>query len=127
MDPNPIPAGGAAELVIEVTEEASEEMTNVPESDLVTGAGARLQCWNGSGWIDTHQLLKDGFGPDSQPAAIPLGPDVTIPAVGLMLYDQPYTVVMPEMPPGVYRIQDSVVVGSSENHVYGLIEIEEAN
>jgi uncharacterized lipoprotein YbaY len=126
--PNPIPAGAEADLFIEVAEDAPEHLIDAPEGEVITGAGARLRCWDGSAWVDTHQLLKNGFGPDNQPAAIALGPDVTvtIPTVGLSLHDQPYTIVIPDIPPGVYRIEDSVIVGSSERPTYSLIELRGA-
>lgn len=80
-----------ADLVIELAEDAPDDLRDAPEGDIVTGAGALFQCWDGSAWANTHQLLKDGNGPDNSPAAIGIGPDVTvtIPAVGLLIEDQP--------------------------------------
>ena len=49
---------------------------------------------------------------------------VTIPAVGLLLEDQPYIIVTPDLPPGIYRVEDSVFVGSSGRSVFSLIEIQ---
>lgn len=126
ITPTPVTAGSEVDLVIELAKDAPENLTTAPEGEIITGAGAQFQCWDGSMWLDTHQLLKNGFGPDNQPAAIDLGPDVTvtIPSVGLVIEDQPYTIVIPDMPPGIYRIEDTVIVGSSGRSVYGLIEIE---
>jgi hypothetical protein len=114
-----------AGLVIELAEDAPQELIHAPEGDIVTGADALLQCWNGSRWVDTHQLLKYPFGPDGSPAAIALGPDVTVttPAVGLIIQEQPFTIVMPDVPNGTYRIKDSVVVGSSQRSIFTLVEI----
>ena len=125
ITPNPVAPGVEADVVIELAENAPEDLTNAPEGEIITGAGARLQCWNGSAWVDTHQLLKDGFGPDNAPAAIGIGPDVTvtIPAVGLVIEDQPYTIVVPDVPSGIYRIEDTVIVASSGRSAYSLIEI----
>lgn len=126
ITPNPVAPGAEADLVIEFAEDAPEELINTPEGEIITGAGARLQCWDGSTWVDTHQLLKDGFGPDNAPAAIGIGPDVTvtIPAVGLVIEDQPYTIVTPDLPSGIYRVEDTVIVGSSGRSVFSLIEVE---
>lgn len=124
--PNPVAPGMEADMVIELAEDAPDDLRDAPEGDIITGAGALLQCWDGSSWVETHQLLKDGFGPDNSPAAIGIGPDVTvtIPAVGLVIADQPYTIVTPDLPPGIYRVEDTVIVGSSGRSVYGLIEIQ---
>jgi hypothetical protein len=43
--------------------------------------------------------------------------------VGLLLFEQPNNIVVPDSPPGIYRIQDTVVVGSTEFHVYSLVEL----
>ena len=124
--PNSVAPGMEADLVIEIAEDAPDDLRDAPEGEIVTGAGALLQCWDGSAWVETHQLLKDGFGPDNSPAAIGIGPDVTvtIPAVGLLLEDQPYIIVTPDLPPGIYRVEDSVFVGSSGRSVFSLIEIQ---
>ena len=71
-------------------------------------------------------MVKAPFGPGGGPTAIAIGPDVTvtIPAVGLILEEQPYTTVMPDVSPGIYRVQDTVWVGSSEDQVFSLVQIE---
>lgn len=126
ITPDPVAPGVEADLVIEFAEGAPDDLINAPEGEIITGAGALLQCWDGSTWVDTHQLLKDGFGPDNAPAAIGIGPDVTvtIPAVGLVIEDQPYTIVTPDLPSGIYRVKDTVIVGSSGRSVFSLLEVE---
>lgn len=116
------PTPATAETEIDLTIEA----VDASDDDVATGAGALFQCWDGSNWIDIAQLLKDGFGPNNEPAAINLAPGVTvtIPAVGLLITDQPFTVLVPDVPAGVYRIEDSAIVGSAQLPIYGLIEVE---
>ncbi|MFZ0013581.1 MAG: hypothetical protein WAL25_05635 [Acidimicrobiia bacterium] len=120
ISPNPVTPGIEVDLTIEAID--------APDDELATGAGALFQCWDGSNWIDIAQLLKDGFGPNNEPAAIDLAPDVTvtIPAVGLLIADQPFAVLIPDVAPGIYRIEDSVIVGSAQQPIYALIEVENA-
>lgn len=125
--PKPVASGMEVDLVIKLAEDAPDDLRDAHEEEIITGAGALLQCWDGSAWVDTHRLLKDGFGPDTAPAAIGIGSGVTvtIPDVGLSIGDQPYTIVAPDLPSGIYRVEDTVIVGSSGRSVFSLLEIQD--
>ena len=109
-------AGSQAELSI--------EFSGLPPDDAMTGAGAAWQCWDGVAWIDTHQLVKDDFGPNHQPAALEVEPGATttIPAVGLPVAGS-HTVVIPDVAPGIYRIRDDVLSGSVLQQGYVIVEV----
>ena len=114
--PKAVEAGSQAEL--------SMNSPRFPSDDAITGAGAAWQCWAGVAWIDTHQLVKDRFGPNHQPAALEVEPGVTttIPAVGLLVADR-HSIAIPDVAPGIYRVRDEVWFGSEPQHVYVFVEV----
>lgn len=114
VTPNPVSPGGQVELTI--------SSARAPSGDAITGAVAELQCWDGTSWVDTHWLFKDGFG--SGPVAVEPDVTITFPAVGLLI-DEPHTIVMPDLTPGLYRVEDQVLVGSVNRPVYALVEVAE--
>jgi len=99
VEPNPVAAGSEAMLSIAAD--------GLPD-DALAGAAALWQCWNGSEWIDTHQI---GRGWDGAPWTQELTTDETfaVPAIGLQIPNS-YPILIPEVKPGLYRIED--VAGS---------------
>lgn len=93
LSPNPITAGAHAALSVSFT----------GDGDPLDGAGALWQCWTGSEWESTYQLLKDWTGDGPHTQYIEPGTEVTVPAIGLPVPDS-YTVLIPDIPPGTYRI-----------------------
>lgn len=114
VDPNPVPAGSPATL--------SMEQGSLPSGSSV-GAGAVWQCWDGSSWVDTHQIVK-GFddGQDAQAIAVRPGATTTIPAIDLPIPSS-YPIVIPEIEPGTYRITDEVLTGG-EGSITGFVIVE---
>lgn len=114
VDPNPVPAGTLATLSI--------EQGSLP-SGSSAGAGAVWQCWDGSSWVDTHQIVK-GFddGQDAQAIAVEPGATTTIPAIDLPIPSS-YPIVIPEVEPGTYRIADEVFTGG-EGSITGFVIVE---
>lgn len=100
----------------------SMDFEEAPPGDAVTGAGAAWQCWNGSEWVDTHQLVKDEFGPGGRPVAIVVEPGATttIPSVGLSVA-QPHRIVIPGVEPGIYRIRDEAFYGGESYDGYVMV------
>ncbi|MGH8945921.1 MAG: hypothetical protein ACRDVL_07220 [Acidimicrobiia bacterium] len=114
VDPNPVAAGSPATLSI-------EQGALPPDSSV--GAGAVWQCWDGSGWVDTHQIVKAfNDGQDAQAIAVKPGATTTIPAIALPIPSS-YPIVIPEVEPGTYRIVDEVFAGG-EGAIRGFVLVE---
>lgn len=96
--PNPIPPGGEATL---------EVGFDVAGADAVGGAGALWQCWTGTEWESTHQILRPFASGDAEARYIEPETDPTIPAIGLGVPNT-YEVVVPDVPAGAYRIVDEI-------------------
>ena len=98
LDPNPIKAGAEADLTV-----SGEDLP----SDTSGGAGALWQCWTGTQWESTHQILRPFASQTGEARYIEPGTVATIPAVGLPIPNS-YRVLVPDVPPGTYRIIDEV-------------------
>ena len=96
--PNPVIAGSQAILSV-----APAGLSD----DGMVGAGARWQCWSGTEWVDTYQIVR-GFG-GYRAVTLPVRPGVTttIPAIGLPIPNS-YPIIIPDVEPGMYRILDMV-------------------
>jgi hypothetical protein len=116
LSPNPVESGSEATL--------SLDRVGLGDS-AITGAGAAWECWDGDGWVDTHQVVK-GFG-GSGPRTIEVEPGVTttIPAVGLPIPSR-HSVLVPEVPAGMYRIADSAIDGGSVIKGFVIVEVLDA-
>lgn len=117
VEPNPIEAGSVAMLSI--------ERDGLAE-DSVTGAGAAWKCWDGSTWVDTHQIVKGFDGRSGETIELGPGMTTTIPAVGLSIPSS-YPIVIPDVPPGTYRIVDEVFEGGARITGFVLVEVLEAD
>ena len=113
LDPNPAQPRETVSLTI-----SSE---GLPE-DALGGVDARWQCWDGSDWAVTHAVYR-GFG-DNPGQTIPLNEEfqIRVPSIGLDL-DQAYPIVIPQVEPGVYRIQDEVIVGEQTFPGFVIVEV----
>ena len=101
LDPNPVEADAVATLSVS---------TDEPPYVYTDGAGATWQCWDGTAWVATHQILRDGYGGGGdRPVTLELTPGATttIPAIGLNVPNS-YPILIPMVPPGTYRIIDQV-------------------
>lgn len=99
VEPNPVEAGSIANLSV---------LTDEPPYVYMVGAGAAWQCWNGTAWVDTYQILRDGYGSgEADPVAFEVipGATTTIPAIGLNVPNS-YPIRIPAVPSGTYRIID---------------------
>ena len=105
LEPNPIGAGAEADLVI--------SGDGLPD-DSVGAAGALWQCWTGTQWESTHQILRNFASQAGEARYIEPGTVVTIPAVGLPIPNS-YQVRVPDAPPGTYRIVDEAQGESGES------------
>jgi hypothetical protein len=96
IEPSPATSGGVATLAL--------GNSDLPD-DAVASEGIEWQCWDGARWVGTHQLLRGG-------PTFPVEPGVTttVSAVGLPIPNS-YEIVVPEVPAGLYRIQDSIHLG----------------
>jgi hypothetical protein len=77
--------------------------------DPVGGAGALWQCWTGTAWEPTHQILRPFSSGHGETRYIEPGTEPTVPAIGLPVPNS-YRVVVPDVPPGLYRIADEIWV-----------------
>ena len=98
-----------------------EAMLSVaPAADFTEGVvsmSADWQCWNGTEWKSTHSLFRgESFAPYVE-AYDPDRPELT---VGLGA-TTPFRILIPDVPPGVYRIMDDVsvfsIVGPPDEHI----------
>ena len=115
LTPNPVSAGAIATLEVGVDPPAAEDTYMV-------GWGADWQCWDGSGWVSTHLLEQTpGDGGGSIVERSP-GVTVTIPAIG---YFAPFTfsVTIPDVPPGWYRISETIGV-HNQGETIGYLAVE---
>lgn len=101
LDPNPVEAGAIATLSL-----SSDD----PPYTYTDGAAAAWQCWDGTTWVATHQMLRDGYGGGGdRPVTLEVtaGATTTVPAIGLNVPNS-YSILIPDVPPGTYRIIDDV-------------------
>ena len=112
VTPNPAASGMEASLSVSGDGLAA---------DAVTGAGAFWQCWNGSQWVDTHHMVK-GESATYRTRAVTPGATVTIPAVGYLLPSS-RAILIPDVPPGTYRIVDSVAVDGAVMTGFVLVQV----
>ena len=99
LDPNPVHAESRATLLVDDIGLTGEAMA---------GLDLAWQCWDGTAWVDTHQLVR-GIDPFvAQAIAVEPGATTTIASLGVPV---PSTaeVLVPQVPPGIYRMQDEVV------------------
>jgi hypothetical protein len=98
LSPDTVEAGSEADLSVKADGLGADQP--------IVGAAVMWQCWDGTAWVDTHQVLRGRYG-DYRVATLDPGVEVTMPAVGLLVPNT-FTIQIPSVPPGVYRIADSV-------------------
>ena len=115
VDPNPARPRERVDLAV-----ASTGLPN----DALTGIDAAWQCWDGSRWVTTHVVYR-GFG-DNVGQTIPVNADfqIRVPSIGLALADG-YPIVIPQVAPGRYRIEDEIVVGDGSVPGFVIVEVVE--
>jgi hypothetical protein len=116
LDPNPVHAGTSAILEVDDASLPAEAMV---------GLGLAWQCWNGVEWMDTHQLVR-GIDPFvAQAIPVEPGATTTIAALGVPV-PSTAAILIPQVPPGIYRIQDRVVQsGPQFTPVHLIVEVLE--
>jgi hypothetical protein len=100
IEPNPVEAGEVAVLAV--------ELGDLP-NDALVGAGVEWQCWDGSGWVPTHQVVRGFDGNEPVTNEAPPGATTEVVAIGLSIPNA-YDIVVPDVAPGRYRIADRAVV-----------------
>ena len=113
MEVNPRPALANTEVMLTVSDPSPGEGSN-------NGLDALWQCWDGNGWVDTHQLIRGWEG--SRPQTVELGVEIAWEAVGLALPNT-HPILVPDVPPGVYRITDRVFVEGAATSGFVLVEV----
>ena len=95
------------------------------EPKALVGASASWQCWNGSSWEITHQLIRGGSfgGAEAEALAVIPGVTTTIPAIGLEVPSE-FPIAIPDVAPGTYRIEDRVHAG--QDFLIGFVIVEVA-
>jgi hypothetical protein len=112
IDPEQVSAGFEARLSVEMPSS---------NSDTAVGASVEWQCWDGAVWAGTHQLVRDWADGAPQTIEVPPGATTTVPAVDLPVPNT-YRVIVPEVPPGIYRIMDTAV--SDGETIVGVVVVE---
>jgi hypothetical protein len=107
LEPNPVAAGSEAVLSISAEGLGAEALV---------GAGLEWQCWDGSGWVVTHQVVRESVTLEVVP-----GETTTVPAVGYAVPNAT-RIRVPEAAAGVYRIVDRAYTGNRE--VAGFVFVE---
>lgn len=111
----PAPATPLGETLLVVASEG------LPEGALA-GVDAGWQCWDGTQWMTTHIVYR-GFG--SNPGqTIPVNQEfqIRVPSIGLDL-DQGYPIVIPPVDPGLYRIEDEIIVDDGTVPGFAIVEV----
>ncbi len=105
LEPNPVHAGSEATLSVH-KDDAS--------TDYIGGAGASWECWNGNEWVATHIVVR-AFNESSPAEVIDLAEDTNygVPDIGLTLPNS-FTILIPDVPPGTYRITDYLYGGPEQ-------------
>ena len=110
LEPNPVRAGESAVLSVELG-------GRVAPGDAVS-YGVTWECWNGDGWIVIYQVLRyqDGVADflPAQPGSV-----TTIIASRLPVPNEE-EIVIPPVPPGIYRIRDRAL----DADVLGFVFVE---
>lgn len=97
------------------------DQADLPENSVV-GVDAEWQCWDGSAWVTTHIVYR-GFG-DNAGQTIPVNAEfqIRVPSIGLAL-DEGYPIVIPQIDPGIYRIEDEAIVAETTITGFTLVEV----
>lgn len=113
VEPNPAPPRETVSLTV--------SSQGLPD-DARGGVDARWQCWNGSQWVTTHAVYR-GFG-DNPGQTIPLNSEfqIRVPSIGLDL-DQGFPIVIPQVEPGTYRVEDEVIVDEESLTGYVIVKV----
>lgn len=113
VEPNPAAARETVLLTV--------SSRGLPE-DALGGVDARWQCWEGSRWATTHAVYR-GFG-DNPGQTIPLNSEfqIRVPSIGLDL-DSGFPIVIPQVEPGTYRIEDEVIVDEESMTGHVIVEV----
>jgi hypothetical protein len=116
VSPNPAGQQQVVELMV--------SRAGLPE-DSVVGVDAEWQCWDGSQWATTHIVYR-GFGDDAG-QTIPVNSEfrIRIPSIGLAL-DEGYPIVIPQVEPGTYRIQDEALADGANITGFAVVEVIES-
>lgn len=93
--------------------------------ETVVGVDAEWQCWAASTWVTTHIVYR-GFG-ENAGQTIPVNSEfqIRVPSIGLAL-DQAYPIVIPQVGPGTYRIEDDVVTAGTTLTGFTFVEVLES-
>lgn len=115
MSVEPNPAGPRETVSLTVTS------AGLPDNAL-GGVDARWQCWDGSQWVTTHAVYR-GLG-DNPGQTIPVNSEfqIRVPSIGLDL-DQGFPIVIPQVEPGTYRIEDEVIVDDESLTGHVIVEV----
>ncbi|HJS72377.1 MAG TPA: hypothetical protein VJ858_06575 [Acidimicrobiia bacterium] len=114
VDPNPTVVGEVVALTI-----AESGLTE----DALSGVDAGWQCWDGSEWVTTHVVYR-GFG-NHAGQTIPVNSEfqIRVPSIGLEV-GEGYPIVIPEVEPGTYRIEDEVHMGDESVSGFVIVGVE---
>jgi hypothetical protein len=105
LDPNPVTAGTMATLRV--------GDAGLPSNAFV-GLDAVWQCWDGSRWIDTFQLVRAVDSFVAQAIRVEPGATTTIAGLGVPV-PSVAEILVPDVPAGIYRIWDEA--GSTPGHL----------
>ena len=93
----------------------------LPEGAMV-GLDAIWQCWDGSRWIDTYQLVRAVHPFVAQAIRLEPGATTVIEDLGVPLPSNA-EILIPDVPPGIYRIWDFEGIGDTAGHL--IVEVIE--
>ena len=113
VEPNPVEGGSEATLSV---------LAEGAPADSGTGAGAEWQCWSGSAWVSTHQIVRGFDSVDPQAIEVEPGATTTIPAIEFPLPNS-FPILIPGVSAGTYRISDQIVVAGADD-VVGFVLVD---
>lgn len=104
------------------------QFPTAPPEFATRGITEMWQCWDGTQWIDTHQLMTTG-GPDNGPVALELrsDPPSTVPPVAFRISTSTrFRIAVPDVAPGFYRITNWVEYTGQTRWGRAIIEVVES-
>jgi hypothetical protein len=105
LDPNPVQAGELATVIVAAPQSLARP---------AMGVGLDWLCWDGSAWTMTHKLFTDDVPTGLQTLAHPPPPGVTTTIIGLAVsLPSASGILIPDVPPGTYRLQTGSPVGEA--------------
>jgi outer membrane protein assembly factor BamB len=113
MEVEPVPVLANTEVMLTVSAPMGEEGAS-------NGLDVLWQCWDGTGWVDTHQMVRGWEG--SRPQTVDIGTEIAWEALGLPLPNT-HPILVPDVAPGIYRMTERIFTSGDPLVGHVLVEV----